>query len=188
MSDLHIPLLLGTAREGRHSEKVAAYLLPRLKAAGISTELIDVRDIAQPAVTQPPWGPHPAHDAWRAAMEKADGLLVVTPEYNRGYPGELKLAIDALQKEYRRKPVAIAGVSSGIFGGTRVILALRQVFTYLGALPISAEMNFGNVKELFAADGSITDPSYDERIDKAIAELKWLAETLKAGRAAADAK
>lgn len=180
MAELYIPLLLGTGRNERRSEAVAKYLLPFLEKAGIATDFFDVRDYANP-LTVPPWEQNDRVTRWREAVTKADGILVVTPEYNRGYPGELKIMIDSLDKEYRRKAVAIAGVSSGIFGGTRVILALRQVFTYLGMVPISAEMNFGNSKTLFDADGKI-EAGYGERITKAIDELKWLATTLKAGR------
>lgn len=188
MQDIFIPLLLGTGRDERRSEPVAKYLFEKLqKLPGVRAEFVDVRDISNP-LTMPSWQPTERTAHWRELVAKADGLLVVTPEYNRGYPGELKIAIDALDKEYKRKAVAIAGVSSGIFGGTRVILALRQVFVYLGMQPISAEMNFGNSKTLFDAEGKITDPSYGERIDKALEEFVWLTRAMKTAREADPAK
>lgn len=183
MDQLIIPVLLGTGRDGRRSEPVAKYLHARLIALGVTSELIDVRDISNP-VTHGPSQPTDRTAHWRELMAGADGLLVVTPEYNRGYPGELKIAIDALEKEYKHKAVAIAGVSSGPFGGTRVIQQLRQVFVYLGATCVGYEMNFGSAKALFDESGALLDPTVGERQTAALEELLWQARALKAARAA----
>ena len=61
-------------------------------------------------------------------MER-DGLVVVTPEYNHGYPGVLKSVLDLLLKEYIHKAVAFVGVSAGPWGGTRVIEAMVEPVT-----------------------------------------------------------
>lgn len=60
-------------------------------------------------------------------MTRADGLVIVSPEYNHGYPGEMKLMLDQLYKEYNRKPVGICGVSSGALGGARMVEQLRLI-------------------------------------------------------------
>jgi NAD(P)H-dependent FMN reductase len=115
-------------------------------------------------------------------MKKADGLVIVTPEYNHGYPGPLKEMLDALYDEYAKKPVAVCGVSSGGLGGARVVEQIRQVAITLKLVPISEAVYFSNCRELFNEDGSIKDPSYDERCTKMFEELFWYARVLKDGR------
>ena len=63
-------------------------------------------------------------------------LSLVTPEYNNGYPGVLKNALDYFLPEYRRKPVGIVTVSSGGFGGINALAQLRLVLFLMGAYPI----------------------------------------------------
>ena len=67
---------------------------------------------------------------------RADGLVIVAPEYNHGYPGILKHALDTNLKEYIHKPVGLCGVSAGGFGGTRVIESLLPVMRELGMVTI----------------------------------------------------
>ena len=69
---------------------------------------------------------------WRDAIIRADGLVIVTPEYNHGYPGTLKAVLDLLLREYVHKAVAFVGVSAGIWGGTRVIEAMVPMVRELG--------------------------------------------------------
>jgi NAD(P)H-dependent FMN reductase len=183
MADIFIPVLLGSGREGRQSEAAARYVFAQLQAAGVDTELVDVRDVATP-FTHGSWQPSERTSRWRETMARADGLVIVSPEYNHGYPGELKIALDALLAEYDRKPVALCGVSSGIFGGARVIEQLRQVVIYLGMVPIRGALSFPNVKTLFDADGKITDPAFGERVAPVFEELFWYARILKPARAA----
>lgn len=67
---------------------------------------------------------------------QADGIVIVTPEYNRGYPGLLKYVLDTNLKEYIHKAVGICGVSAGGFGGARVIENLLPVLRELGLVTI----------------------------------------------------
>lgn len=183
MADLFIPVLLGTGREGRQSAAPAAYVAERLKAYGIDTELFDVRDVATP-MTHHSKQPSERTARWRETMARADGLVIVSPEYNHGYPGELKIAFDALKDEYRRKPVAICGVSSGAFGGVRVVEQLRQVVIEVCMVPVRNAAYFPNVQKLFGEDGAITDPAYAERLVPLFEELAWYARALKTARQA----
>ncbi len=183
MESLYIPVLLGTGRETRQSEKAASFMLEQVKAAGMHTELVDVRDVAT-QLTHHSKQPCERTDGWRKIMTAADGLVIVTPEYNRGYPGELKITLDSLLEEYDRKAVALCGVSSGIFGGARAIENLKPVLTYLGMFCVRSTMNFGNVKTIFDEKGAIADPAYAERAAGMLKELQWWAQTLKAGRLA----
>jgi NAD(P)H-dependent FMN reductase len=127
-----IVIIIGSTRHGRFSERVATWVLEYLTAHGsFDVELVDLRDYplpffdaAPPAVTQ---RDYPNQDVARLGrkIDEADGFVVLTAEYNHGYPAVLKNAMDHTFVEWRRKPVAFVGW--GNVGGARAIEQLRQV-------------------------------------------------------------
>jgi NAD(P)H-dependent FMN reductase len=119
---------------------------------------------------------------WRDAIIKADGLVIVTPEYNHGYPGILKSVLDLLLKEYIHKAVAFAGVSAGPWGGTRVIESLLHVVRELGLTPTFTDLNFTKIQDKFDEEGNLLDASYNKRVDAFLTELVWMSKALKWGR------
>ena len=177
---LFIPVILGTTRQGRMSAHAAELVTRELgKRPGLETELIDIAQL-----------PLPTHDAGEATknaafsgkMERADALVVVSPEYNHGCPGLLKHVLDSCLKEYIHKAVGIVGVSAGPFGGSRVIENLLPVMRELGLVTIFWDVNFSSVQKVFAADGTLLDNSFIRRVDKFLKELIWMATTLRHGR------
>jgi NAD(P)H-dependent FMN reductase len=183
MANLRIPVLLGTGRDDRRSAAPAAYVAARLAAYGVDSELFDVREVAT-AMTHHSSQVSDRTARWREVMAESDGLVIVAPEYNHGYPGELKIVLDALYDEYARKPVSICGVSSGPMGGVRCVEQLRQVAVELRMVPTRNAVYFSNVKTLFDGDGAITDPAYDARLQAMFDELAWYARALSAARIA----
>ncbi len=183
MDKLFIPILLGTARDERESEKVAKFVFDQFsKNTKIKTELIDIRNFAL-SETTPSWVESPIIAEWRETLTKADGLIIVAPEYNHGYPGELKLLIDSALKEYEKKPVAICGVSSSAIGGARMMQHLIPTLSKLGMIPIKDAAYFSVVKELFNQKGKIKNKQKWQKILKKIFdELLWYAKVLKEGR------
>jgi NAD(P)H-dependent FMN reductase len=117
-----------------------------------------------------------------ATPQRWCGLVIVSPEYNHGYPGLLKHVLDSCLKEYIHKPVGIAGVSAGALGGARVIEHLLPVMRELGLVTIFTDMNFSKVRDLFDDAGQLRDESYLKRIDKFLKELIWMAKVLRHGR------
>jgi NAD(P)H-dependent FMN reductase len=179
---IFIPVLLGTNRQGRQSEYVANLLLDKLKRhASIETELIDIRNIVLPADGYGQDIKEQFGD-YRDVITRADGLVIVTPEYNHGYPGTLKSALDLLFSEYKHKAVGLVGVSSGPWGGTRVIENLIPVVRTLGLIPTSLDLQFSEVGRKFDSEGALKDDKYHKRIDDFIKELKWMAAVLRWGR------
>jgi len=177
---LFIPVLLGTSRQGLMSLPVAKLMVAELSGrAGIETELIDVAriplriDDAGEAIKDP---------TFSAQMNRADALVVVSPEYNHGYSGLLKHALDSCLKEYIHKAVGIVGVSAGPFGGTRGIQDLLPVLRELGLVTIFWDVNFSTVQSVFDESGALRDQAYLPRIDKFLKELVWMARTLRHGR------
>ena len=177
---LFIPVILGTARQGRESEHAAHFVFEQTKIrAGVETELIDVRALSMQLDDA---GEQMKVPAFSATVERCDGLILVTPEYNHGYPGLLKHALDMNLKEYIHKVVGICGVSAGPFGGARVIEQLLPVLRELGLIAIFEDVNFGTVQNLFDEKGKLLDQNYIRRVDKFLNELIWMALVLRHGR------
>ncbi|MFA5083768.1 MAG: NADPH-dependent FMN reductase [Candidatus Paceibacterota bacterium] len=174
---MYIPVILGTAREGRQSEKVARFVRQEAVDFGLETEIIDVRDYRIEA-TNNTENSTPAKKL-AEKIGKAEGFIIVSPEYNHGYPGELKMMLDMLYRAYARKPVAFCGVSIGGLGGARCVEQLRLVSVEFHMVPIREAVYFSNVANLFDANGGIQDPSYKERIKKMLNELSSYAKSLK---------
>src|SRR5437870_13637137 len=177
---LFIPVILGTARQGRQSENIGRVGFEETKKrSDVRTELIDV--LERPMKLDDA-GEQMKDPKFSATIERCDGFIVVTPEYNHGYPGLLKHALDMNLKEYIHKAVGICGVSAGPFGGARVIEGLLSVMRELGLVAIFEDVNFGNVAKIFDEQGNLLDQSYIRRVDKFINELVWMARVLRHGR------
>ncbi len=178
---LFIPVILGTSRKGRASENVAKFLFSEVqKREGVETEFIDLCDLrlaiddAGEALKDPKFSEQ---------MMRADGLVIVSPEYNHGYPGMLKHVLDTNLKEYIHKAVGVCGVSAGGFGGTRVIQGLLPVLRELGLVTIFWDGNFSGAQGLFDETGEIKDrATHEKRIDKFLGELIWMSKVLRYGR------
>src|SRR5882724_272955 len=177
---LFVPVLLGTVRQGRMSLPVARLVVSELsRRPGIETELIDIARLPLPiddagqAIKDP---------TFSAQMSRADALVVVSPEYNHGYSGLLKHALDSCLEEYIHKAVGVVGVSAGPYGGTRGIQDLLPVLRELGLVAIFWDVNFSAVQSAFDETGALRDQTYLRRIDKFLKELVWMAWTLRHGR------
>ena len=177
---LYIPIILGTARKGRASENVARFVLSEVEQRdGVETELIDIRTLHLPTDDE---GEAVKDADFSARVNRADALVVVVPEYNHGYPGLLKHALDTNLKEYIHKAVGLCGVSAGGFGGARVVQNLLPVLRELGLVTIFWDMNFSGAHKLFGETGEILDPAYVKRLDQFLKELIWMARVLRHGR------
>jgi NAD(P)H-dependent FMN reductase len=180
-SPLFIPVILGTSRQGRQSEFVAKFIVEQLtEYNNVATELIDIRKIP---IAIDDAGETIKDPKFSASMERADGLIIVVPEYNHGYPGLLKHLLDSCLKEYIHKAVGLCGVSAGPFGGTRVIQNLLPVMRELGLVTIFYDLNFSEVQNLFDETGNLIDkPTYIRRLDRFMQELIWMSTVLQYGR------
>ena len=162
------------------SEHAAALMRAEIeKRPGVLTELIDVGKLPIPVDDA---GEAVTNAAFSEKMNRADGLVIVSPEYNHGYPGLLKHVLDTNLKEYIHKAVGIVGVSAGVFGGARVIQNLIPVLRELGLVTIFWDVNFTTVQTRFDGSGKLLDESFLPRIEKFLDELLWMAETLRYGR------
>lgn len=177
---LFIPVILGTVRSGRMSEHAARLVVGEIgNRPGLETELIDIAKIPLPTDNA---GEAIKDTEFAGKMERADAMVIVSPEYNHGYSGLLKHVLDSCLKEYIHKAVGIVGVSAGPFGGSRVIQNLLPVMRELGLVTIFWDVNFSSVQGVFSPGGDLVERSYIRRIDKFLKELIWMARTLRYGR------
>ncbi len=179
---LLLPVLLGTNRKKRNSVFPAKWLVGEMqKRAEIQTRLFDAADFALP---HDDYGQEIKNlfPEWRDTIMQADGLVIISPEYNHGYPGALKAVLDLLLKEYIHKAVAFVGVSAGPWGGTRVIEAMVPMVRELGLAVTFTDLNFPFVQKTFDAEGKLLDQAFEKRAKDFLAELVWLSRVLKWGR------
>ena len=177
---MYIPIILGTAREGRESEKVARFMLAKAAEFGLESEIIDVRDYRLLATDDTKTSE--AAKRLMGVVLRADGIVIASPEYNHGYPGELKMMLDMLYEEYFGKPVGICGVSSGVFGGARMIEHLVATCARFHMLPTGEVLYFPRVQDLFDENGAVKKEAYHRRAKKFFAVLAEYAEALQSGR------
>lgn len=179
-----MPIIFAGATEHRPSftEKVVGVTKQFVENYGITTQIIDGRkelefchanrEIATPEAKQ-----------LSATLKKSDGFIIVSPEYNHGYPGDLKNLLDSFYDEYNRKPVAIIGVSDGGIGGARMVEQLRLVAIALQMVPINGVIHFSQVDTLFDDnDVLLKKELYEKRFTKLLEELSWYALALKSAR------
>lgn len=183
LSALTIPVVLGSVRPRRLSERPAHLLVERLTRLGCQAPLVDLR-----ALDLPVFGMSrdqddlPAVEQLKTIASQADAVVWLTPEYNHGYTSAVKNAVDYLHSEIRRKPTAVCGLSGGGLGGARAVEQLKLVLIELHAVTIRDSVYFSDARTLFDQDGALLRPEYLGRIDDMLAELIWYTQVLTWGR------
>ncbi len=192
-SSLKIKVIIGSTRQNRFSEKPAKWIFEQIKSIeGVSAELLDLRDYPMPFFEEPvspssakePYK-NPIVQKWTAKIVEADAFIVVTPEYNHGYPAVLKNAFDYVFSAWNKKPIAF--ISYGSAGGARSIEQLRQVVIELQMAPLRQAIHiFGAQYAEIAKEVPGAKPSAFDAIkssaDKLIEQLVWWAKALKTAR------
>jgi NAD(P)H-dependent FMN reductase len=174
----HIEIISASVRQGRKSHRVARFFQQYLsentdKSANIQDlsalkfPVFDERLSFQKEVL-------PEVAAFAKAVQEADAVLIVTPEYNGGYPAALKNVIDLLYKEWYHKPIGIITVSDGDFGGSQVITSLVFTLWKMKAWVIAAQFPVPNVEVAFTENGEATDlKELLPRLSPFLKELDW---------------
>jgi NAD(P)H-dependent FMN reductase len=177
-----IPIIVGSTRRDRQSIKVARFVHARLQQRpNVQTELLDLLDYNFPIMEErlryrddPP----SRLTEFAGKIDHADSIVIVTPEYNNGYPGVLKNALDYLLPEYERKPIGIVTVSAGGYGGITCLAQLRLVTIGMGAFPIPENLAVSRVHDSFNEDGTPNDPGYEKRAATFLDELLWFTDAI----------
>jgi NAD(P)H-dependent FMN reductase len=183
---LYLPVIYGTVRAERKSIHVARFVTERLALRpDVETRLFDPKGLPFGNLEFREWEWKDAPEGvtrFVAEMARADGFVIVTPEYNHGYPGTLKNILDHLSDEWHRKPFALVG-AGGMYGGVRAIDGLRLVLPGLGAVGIPSMIGVTNVETAFAEGGPVRDrENWERRFDRLFTELEWYARALRQAR------
>ncbi len=186
-----IAVIMGSTRDGRFGDKPMAWVRQKLSARqDIDTEIIDLRDHPLPQFDQAPPArtlrnyPTKEVAALGQRIDRSDGFIILTPEYNHGYSGDLKNAMDHTFVEWQRKPISFVGW--GNVGGARAIEQLRSVSIEFEMAPLRHAVHILPDLMLPAMQADTFDPSLfpalDQRLDMLIDDLLWWTVALKAAR------
>lgn len=188
-SDLQIAVICGTIREKRMSIHAANFMMEQLKTAGVKAVLVDFKDLPLPFINTPEEpsaykGAYPDANVqkWSQIAASSDAFVIVTPEYNHGYPGVLKNALDWLYSEFDKKPLGLVGVSSGLVGGARAIEQLRELAGGFGMYDIKESIMVRAVSKVFNEEGELIDESLLKQVPKFVASLIFASKMMKQAR------
>jgi NAD(P)H-dependent FMN reductase len=181
---MKIAILSSSIRTGRSSHRVALFFKTYLENnTSVSVEILDLQQYQFPIFEERlKFQKTPSAQALEFAekIKSADGVIIVTPEYNGGYPASLKNVIDLLSGEWKRKPVAISTVSSGGFAGMNVITALQYSLWKIQAWTVPALFPVPKVNEAYDEQGKPSDKAGSEKRAKVfVGELLWCIEAGK---------
>ena len=185
---LEFLVVFGSVRRARKGIGLARFLVGALQGRGHSAILVDPMETPLPLLDRMykeyPKGEAPeALERLAGQIRKADGIVVVSAEYNHSIPPALSNLLDHFLEEYSWRPSAIACYSAGPFGGVRAAMQLRAMLGELGMPSIPSLLPVPKVQDVFHDDGTPKDPAYPGRVSKFLGELEWYANALRAARA-----
>ena len=175
---LQVAVIVGSTREGRFGDTVADWFVSRACLRDdIVLDVIDLVDVDLPMAL--PVVSAPAAAAFVERIGRADAFVVITPEYNHGYPASLKQAIDLPRDEWREKPVGFVSYG-GVSGGLRAVEQLRQVFAELHVVTMRDSVSFAMAWDHFNESGQLLDPTVSNRsASTMLDQLVWWATALR---------
>jgi NAD(P)H-dependent FMN reductase len=177
-----IVIISSSIRTHRESHRAALFFKKFITENNLaSAEIIDLLELDFPLFHERlshQTNPLPSALEFARKIKQADGVIIVTPEYNGGYPASLKNATDLLYNKWYKKPVGIVTVSDGVFGGTQVLTALQFSLWKMWAWTIPAMFPVPKVKETFHEDGTAADSATETRANAFLKELAWCMEAV----------
>lgn len=174
-----VQLIIGSTRQNRLSPSIADWIKTQVaKNDELELEVIDLKELDLPLFDEPTPpsmapGVSPSAKSWAAKVSSADAFIILSPEYNAGYPGVLKNAIDYLKEEWHHRPVTI--VTYGFGGGVSSAAQLQQVFARIGSEIVESGVAI-DIGGILNETGGITDTAtslqpYEEALQSALAEV-----------------
>jgi chromate reductase len=168
-----IVIISGTNRPGSNTRKVTAHVEAHYKSLGVKTHLLDLAELPPEIFSPASYAEKPAafKKKFTDIILVADGLVVVTPEYNGSVPGILKYFIDMLPfpESFEQRPVCFVGLAAGQWGALRPVEQLQAIFGYRNAYVYPERVFMPGIGQLLDAAGQFTNPEIEKRL-KAQAE------------------
>jgi NAD(P)H-dependent FMN reductase len=177
-----IAIISGTNRPESNTRKVAARVEAVYQELGVKTGLLDLAEMPPEIFSPASYAAKPADFAkFTEAILAADGLVVVVPEYNGGFPGVLKYFIDMLPfpESFERRPVCFIGLSAGVWGALRAVEQLQGVFGYRNALIFPERVFMPGIRGLLNEAGQFTSQELEKRLEKQAAGFVGFVETVR---------
>lgn len=162
---MNLKIISGTDRPGSNALRISKYLQKEYRREGIEADIVDLQGFPIDQVAGGKYGEDlPEIDAFVNQAVEADGLVIVCPEYNGGYPGILKLFIDyfPFPESLNKKPVALVGEANGAFGALRAVEQLQQVLGYRNAHVFPERVFISRVNENFDEEEGVKDDFQQE--------------------------
>jgi NAD(P)H-dependent FMN reductase len=190
---INLKIIIASTRSGRKGPLLAEWIFERaLVHEEFRIEMIDLAEINLPFMDEPhhPRLQHYTHQHtkdWSAKIASADAFIVVTPEYNHGFPATIKNAIDFLYNEWRHKPIGFVSYG-GISAGTRSIQLLKPVLASLDMVPLTAAVNVPFFTKFIRDDKFEATDDQIKMADGLFAELKRWSHSLAHMRDAVSTK
>jgi len=177
----HIGIISTSIRRGRNSHRVAIYLKRLLEEKQMATvEILDLDQYRFPLFNERlkyELSPSAEMLDFASRIRHSEGIIIITPEYNGGYPASIKNVIDLLYDEWHRKPVAITTVSDGMYGGTQVIVSLQFTLWKIRAWTVPATFPISYIDRAFDEHGEPAEKDLMERrATRFLKELLWCIE------------
>jgi NAD(P)H-dependent FMN reductase len=155
-----LTIIIGSTRPGRAGLPIATWFADRARShGGFDVDVVDLAELNLPLLDEPNHPrlgryTHRHTKDWSAIVEAGDAFVIVTPEYNHGYPAALKNAIDFLHTEWRDKPVGFVSYG-GVSAGTRAVQQLKEVVTTLKMLPVFEAVSIPFHPQFMGDDGRV---------------------------------
>lgn len=178
---MNIIILLGSVRTGRQSHKIAHYLEKQLIARGVETSIIDLIDEKLPGFGNSddnPDGIRKTVLGMSRRLKQADGMLLVTPEYHGSFSGVLKNALDYFWEEFQRKPIGVAAVSSGKFGGINAANLLQHVILSMGGVALPTKLLVSDIHDSMDESAEPRDQKVVKYTQKFLDEFLWYTDAI----------
>jgi len=176
----HIAIISASVREGRKSHRVALHLERTINASGNTADMLDLNAFAFPIFNERlkfQKNPAPATVDFAERVRKAEGVIIVTPEYNGSFPASLKNVIDLMTDDWKGRPVSICTASGGAFAGTQVMVELVFPLWKIKTWVVPSSMQVPKVQEAFDEAGNPADAEgWAKRTKVFLDDLGWAIE------------
>lgn len=176
MTALRLAVVVASVRPERVGEAVARWFCAQV-GEGFDIDVVDLATLVLPDALDGGGDT----DVLAKRIDVADAIVLVTPEYNRGYPGVLKTAIDSLTTPWHAKPVGFVAYG-GVSGGLRAVEQLRPVLAELHAVTLQATVSLPYAWDLPVVDGAVVPTRGASAVRELARQLTWWGSVLRDAR------
>lgn len=162
---MNLVIINGSQRTGRNSIHVSRYLESSLEEKDVRVRLLDIGEFRFPVMEErmrfldelPP-----RMQEFSDVLLQADGIILVTPEYNGSYSGALKNTLDYFKSEYEWKPMGLVSVSTGKLGGVNALHHLQAWAIHVKGIVCPYKLQVDHVDQRFNNQGELSDPGFSK--------------------------